>query len=72
MNEIRRLDDAATDYYISFLEKHGLNNIGKEARMILPSDTQTSNMAGDEQGLPVIHTNHIYLSALLNPNGGKE
>jgi hypothetical protein len=72
MNEIRRLNDDNSDHYISFLEKHGLDKIGQRARMILPTDTKSSNVAGDGQGLPVIHTNHISLSALLNPDGGKE
>lgn len=72
MSEIRRLSDDNTNHYISFLEKHGLDNIGQKARMILPTDTKSSNVAGDGQGLPVIHTNYIYLSTLLNPDDGKE
>lgn len=34
--------------------------------MILPTDVNANNVAGDGQGIPPIHLNQISLSALLN------
>jgi hypothetical protein len=72
MSEIRRLSEDSAEHYISFLENNGLGNIGNKAKMILPTDTKQSNVAGDGVGLPVIHSNFISLTNLVKKTDESE
>lgn len=60
MKEVRRLDAAPMDHYINFLEKNGFE-VNQRARMILPTDKKSANVAGDIEGIPSIHNNFISL-----------